>query len=190
MNGLWCYHFKKWSSQYCSDLLKKAEKYEWSTGVVGDSIVDTSLRRSKVKFINADDYEFKYMFDELWLMMIEANQKFFNFHISKLDFFQIGEYDESNRGEYGKHHDVFWITKDPIYHRKLSCSIQLSDPNSYEGGDLIFEDLDGHDHPKPYDIRQQGSVVFFPSFLNHKVTPVTKGKRHSLVAWFEGPKWR
>lgn len=189
MNGMWGYFMRKWSPEYCAEIIKKSEKYDWETGVVGNSQVDYNIRKSRVKFIQSDNPDFKDMFNDLWLMAIQANQQFFNFHITRLNFIQIGEYDSSIQGEYKKHHDVFWVNNDLSYHRKLSCSIQLSDPNDYIGGDLIL-DLDGFETPSASDLRQQGTVIFFPSFIPHQVTPVVYGKRHSLVAWFEGPKWR
>ena len=101
---------------------------------------------------------------------------------------QLAEYSDRDRGEYRDHHDVFWINGDPHFHRKLSCVIQLTPPDQYEGGDLQL--LDVGQFPLASDIRQQGSVLFFPSFFLHRATPVTRGTRHSIAAWFEGPKWR
>jgi PKHD-type hydroxylase len=189
MNGLWCYFKSKWTPEYCQSIIKKSEKYNWETAVVGNSVVDVSIRKSRVKFIQKDNPDFKDVFNDLWLMALEANQAFFNIHVTRLNFIQIGEYDASERGEYKKHHDVFWINNDPNHHRKLSCSVQLSNPADYLGGEMKFH-LDGFEEPLASDIRQQGSVIFFPSFIPHEVTPVTYGTRHSLVAWFEGPKWR
>lgn len=70
--------------------------------------------------------------------------------------------------------------------RKLSAVIQLSDPNEYEGGDLQL-----YVGSEPTNIKKQkGLVVVFPSFVLHRVTPVTGGTRRSLVAWLSGPKFR
>jgi len=44
--------------------------------------------------------------------------------------------------------------------------------------------------PNAEQLKTQGTALIFPSFIVHKVNPVTKGTRHSLVAWIEGPKWR
>lgn len=77
---------------------------------------------------------------------------------------------------------------DPYYHRKLSCVIQLSDPATYEGGDLTFEHV--AQYPNAEEMRQQGTAIFFPSFVRHAALPVTSGKRYSIAAWFDGPKWR
>jgi PKHD-type hydroxylase len=81
-------------------------------------------------------------------------------------------------GRYGKHVDS-WV-KGPV--RKLSFTLQLSDPQEYEGGELrlYFKD-DPEVMPKP-----QGAITLFPSYVLHEVTPVTKGTRYSLVAWVTG----
>ena len=70
----------------------------------------------------------------------------------------------------------------------LPILIQLSDPNDYVGGD--FELLGCCENPDAEGIRQQGSVIFFPSMFMHKANPVIRGTRYSIAAWIEGPKWR
>ena len=67
--------------------------------------------------------------------------------------------------------------------RKLSFSLLLSDPDEYEGGDLIIATVNGH-HIIP---KGKGLIVFFPAYTEHEVTPVTKGIRRSLVGWIHGP---
>ena len=70
--------------------------------------------------------------------------------------------------------------------RKLSVTINLSENNSYEGGNLKF-DYGPHSEGERYhectEIRPRGSIIVFPSFVYHQVTPVTKGTRYSLVLW-------
>ncbi len=69
--------------------------------------------------------------------------------------------------------------------RKLSFTLQLSDPSEYEGGDLeIQAGADVLKMPK-----ERGQLVVFPSWILHRVTPVTKGVRRSLVAWASGPSF-
>ena len=64
-------------------------------------------------------------------------------------------------------------------------TVQLSDGSEYEGGD--FELRDGTANPlNQTELKQKGTVLIFPSFLSHRVKPVTKGVRKTLVAWFEG----
>ena len=72
--------------------------------------------------------------------------------------------------------------------RKLSVTCSLSDPNDYEGGDLEFDFRQNDPKIKQQprvckEIREQGSIVVFPSFVWHRVKPVTEGTRYSLVIW-------
>ena len=107
--------------------------------------------------------------------------------INQINDIQLTKYTDKNQGKYDWHVDTFWANP-TMCDRKLSIVIQLSDSDDYVGGDFKFE----NEHPQPSvdDIRQKGSVIVFPSFIKHCVTPVTKGTRHSLVSWIEGPKFR
>ena len=81
-----------------------------------------------------------------------------------------------------KHIDRAYDT--PI--RKLSLSIQLSDPKTYSGGDLIL--IEGQKKMKMK--KNQGHAVIFPSWVEHKMTKIKKGKREALVAWITGPSFK
>ena len=132
--------------------------------------------------------EWEFLFTEIWKLALQANDEWFDFHISKFDYIQFAEYNSNVNGEYKRHHDIFYMNNDPKYHRKLSAVIQLTDPSEYEGGDL---ELYGINSAVPKDMfRNQGSVIFFPSFVEHAALPVTKGIRNSLAIWIDGPKWR
>ena len=86
-------------------------------------------------------------------------------------------------GQYfGWHAD---IGGDDTAARKLSLTIQLSDPADYDGGNLQFHGAD--DLPAA---RGRGCVTIFPAYLAHQVSPVTRGLRRSLVAWAYGPSFR
>lgn len=192
MKGEWCYFKSILPADYCQRLIDVALTRPASDAQIGVGsggvAKDDSFRRSDIRFVNRGDKELEYVFDELWQLAIRANQDWFDVHISKLDYFQIAEYDSAVRGEYKTHHDVFFVNNDPIYHRKISCVVQLSDPDTYEGGDLTFEHV--QHHPDPAELRKRGTVIFFPSLIRHAALPVTAGKRYSLAAWFDGPKWR
>ena len=85
---------------------------------------------------------------------------------------------------YNKHVDFNGNSNTKSYTRKLSMSVQLSDENSYEGGDLIIF-YSGEKYIAP---KVKGTVIVFDSRLTHEVTPITKGERYSLVKWFHGDK--
>jgi PKHD-type hydroxylase len=77
--------------------------------------------------------------------------------------------------------------------RKLSMTINLNAPGEYEGGNLKF-DFGPHSSGTRFheceEIRPQGSIIIFPSFVYHQVTPVTKGTRYSLVLWSLGAPFK
>ena len=72
--------------------------------------------------------------------------------------------------------------------RKLSLSVQLTPPEYYEGGE--FEFPDDKEKFNVEDSKEQGTVIFFPSYMRHGVKPVTKGTRYSLVCWVKGPMFK
>jgi PKHD-type hydroxylase len=115
-------------------------------------------------------------------MAKEANDSMFGFDITTFsDKIQFGLYDGAENGKYDNHIDVG--TECIAACRKLSMSVQLSEPDDYEGGDLVIDNQ--HECP-----RKMGTTVVFSSFITHKVTPVTKGKRYSLVVWLYGPPFK
>lgn len=73
--------------------------------------------------------------------------------------------------------------------RKLSCSLLLEDPKNFKGGDFYFKWIEGKNviEHKVEELDSVGSLIIFPSFLTHKVFPVTEGVRKSLVIWKVGP---
>tara|TARA_Y100000816_G_scaffold285585_1_gene265427 strand:- start:619 stop:1281 length:663 start_codon:yes stop_codon:yes gene_type:complete len=73
--------------------------------------------------------------------------------------------------------------------RKISMSLVLN--NEYEGGQLKFRMLNNSSEIEDTEIKtDRGDVVIFPSFIDHKVAPVTKGTRYSIVAWYGGPPFK
>jgi PKHD-type hydroxylase len=154
-------------------------------GAGGEFKTDDSIRRSKIRWIRRRG-EWLDLFAEIDKLVARANAEHFNVLYHYCNALQFTEYDESYQGEYKTHKDTFLTFPGP--HRKLSVSVQLSDPTSYEGGDFEFTDVG--QAPNPVNIRTQGTAIVFPSITYHRVTPVTKGTRYSLVGWYEGPKWR
>ena len=152
-----------------------------SNGV--DDVVSTSFRDSKVNFIDSTDPLNGWLFNKISEIVMQANINFYNFDISHIDLLQYTTY---NQGQFYKAHaDTSNCPYDNF--RKLSFSLQLSDPNEYEGGDLIVyhSSLEGTIAKK-----NKGTIIFFPSFMLHEVTQVTRGVRKSLVGWVAGPRWK
>ena len=178
--GDWCYFKSYLNKEDCEEIIAQAKLLPTQDAVVGlgeDAHV-AEYRKSKISFIQANDWRFSKLFDALWKTQMEANKDFFNIHVNRLDFVQFAEYDSAYEGEYVDHTDTFWMNDDPTHHRKISCVLQLSDPNDYEGGDLTF--FQCNEYPDKEDIRQQGTVIFFPAFIDHQANPVLNGTRYSL----------
>ena len=82
---------------------------------------------------------------------------------------------------FGRHVDNYSSLSTPI-DRKLTMSVQLSNNNDYEGGEIVILG-------QKYKLTQ-GSVIYFPTYFNHWVEPITNGTRWSLIGWAWGPEWR
>ena len=122
----------------------------------------------------------------IWAFVNLANRSGFGFDATYLDEIQYAQYDV---GDFYKWHKDLIIDTDNAFQRKLSVSVQLSDPDTYEGGELEMQGLaKGHELPQNV-LKKRGTVIVFPSFCVHRITPVTKGTRKSLVARVEGKKW-
>jgi PKHD-type hydroxylase len=155
-------------------------------GVGDGKHYNDDIRRSQIRWIQRKQ-EWQDLFVTIDKLVAQANIDFFRVEYNYLPIIQFTEYDYAYQGTFARHQDCF-LTVHSEHQRKLSFSIQLSDPDSYEGGDLEFTDVGIV--PKAQNMRQQGTVIIFPSIIFHQVTPVTKGMRYSLVGWYEGTPWR
>ncbi|HEU4617166.1 MAG TPA: 2OG-Fe(II) oxygenase [Gammaproteobacteria bacterium] len=153
-----------------------------SEGRLGFGNTNPAIRRSKTVFLGAEE-KYAWLYDRLWAAAQECNRRFFCVDIAGVETnVQLARYDDADRGFYTWHTDFAGIR--PL--RKLSISIQLSSSDDYEGGDL---ELMYGTEPQKLD-RSRGTFIIFPSFMLHRVAPVTRGARWSLVAWVLGPRWR
>ena len=138
-------------------------------------------RKSNISWLCPSD-NLEWLYRRLTDTITGLNNQFF-----KLDIFGIQEPLQFTNykapdGEYNSHTDRAY----GMIIRKLSISIQLTNENNYEGGNL--ELLQGN---KPEKMeRTQGKLIMFPSFVQHRVTPVTKGERNSLVIWVTGNNFK
>ena len=166
-----------------TNLDKLAATYPYTKGtIVGNDEIVESIRKSKIKWIHPND-DSQWLYDKIINMVVEANNTMWNFNLySVIDSIQYTEYSEGG-GHYDWHMD---IGPGSISHRKVSITIQLSDPSEYEGGDLELW-YGGSTIQIP---KNKGLTVIFPSFSMHRVTPITKGVRKSLVLWVGGEHYK
>jgi len=192
MNAMWQLWENRFCKTTCERIISLASLLPEKQAVVGSADVnqrmDTQVRRAKIRWLNGAMPDFKDFYLDVVDMFRDSNRRAFGAELWHLHEMQFTQYDAADEGFYTWHNDVLWDSPN-CGHRKLSMVIQLSDPSEYEGGDLEIQPL--HlGSPDPVVLRKQGNVIVFPSFLLHRVNPVTKGTRYSLVAWMEGPKWR
>jgi len=166
----------------CESIVEFGKSFQSEIATVGyreQGRVDPNIRQSKVTFLEGIH----------WINGITnqycalANSSAWNFEISGQQSPQFTIY---RPGEFYDFHTDASVLESTM--RKLSVSINLSDPNAYEGGEFEMNVGDG-----PFfleEMSRQGTIIVFPSDTEHRVKPVTKGIRYSLVNWFEGPAFR
>ena len=143
--------------------------------------VDTKTRTSHISWI-----PFKKMTDmykDIERIMKTTNGNHFGFDgMTISEMAQYTEYPQGGFYEWHVDNDVNFKHEPPV--RKISMTCLLSPESEFEGGDLELG--------KPGNIAKlkQGHAIFFASFINHRVTPVIRGNRKSLVMWFGGPPFK
>lgn len=189
MNQLWQFWQASLNQHQIDNIISVGDEFpitKTGLGFSGDTS-NTDLRSSEIRWIMPHDFKSKFIVDLLWYYGREANRNAFGFDIDYIPDIQYTKYTAEANGKYDWHCDTFWANPTAA-DRKLSIVIQLTDPSEYDGGNFEFD----HQYAQipAEQMRAKGSVVVFPSFLNHRVTPVTRGTRRSLVSWIQGPKFR
>jgi|13_taG_2_1085334.scaffolds.fasta_scaffold34061_4 PKHD-type hydroxylase len=182
-NEPWVYADNVFTQEECKKILSLVDKKNQQDGETTGYGNDTNIRRSKILYIESNDPNNYWIFQRCSDVVKHLNDKFFQFNIDKLEALQIGEYDSNNSGCFKKHVDMEYKSQG---FRKLSFSVQLSNIEEYEGGDLRLYGGDDYDTAP----KKQGTIIGFPSYVLHEVTPVTSGVRYSLVGWAQGPKFK
>lgn len=163
------------TAEECQRIIEISQSSEFKDGTIGQDNSRASLRKSNVTCLRPGD-DTKWLFEKLGKALMHMNQNSYHYNLKGFyEGVQIARYEDS--GEYGWHVD---IGPGENSTRKLSMSVQLTDGPEYEGGNLEFTNVSQQSE------RGIGSLIVFPSFLTHRVTPVTSGTRHSMVAWVHG----
>ncbi|NHN27512.1 2OG-Fe(II) oxygenase [Flavobacterium jejuense] len=149
--------------------------------ISGEDKYNDELRKSSVMFID-NTPENDWIYNKLAGLAIASNNERYWFDL--LGFHQELQLTRYSEGDFFDWHLDFGAGE--ISARKLSMTIQLSDEDSYEGGDLQFM-INNRIENAP---RKKGTIIIFPSFIMHRVTPITKGTRQSIVGWVSGPPYR
>tara|TARA_Y100000310_G_scaffold113953_2_gene112398 strand:- start:105 stop:734 length:630 start_codon:yes stop_codon:yes gene_type:complete len=195
------------SSKFCDDVIKLALSKKINRGGTRTIEKTSNLSRKKLKDLkkyrdsNIVWLDERWIFEALMPYVHAANQNAgWNFEIDQAEKAQFTIY---KKGQYYHWHadafvEPYNTPKDLKTHgkyRKLSVTINLTDPKKYKGGEFMMRDDDIKNPLKPLQIMvkegiPRGSIVVFPSFLYHRVKPITKGTRYSLVVWFIGKPFK
>ena len=203
--------------EICNEIIEIGlEKTRLDFGMIGggsDGHEHHWTRKSGVGWIdrNATLSNGETLFDHITPIVREVNAEIFKFDLNYHETYQFTVYKAPDE-HYTWHTDGHFepyneedCKNDPDFesrvggYRKLSYSVNLTHPNEYEGGHFEWCDAYGvnplNDPERaviraPQSAREQGSIIIFPSFVYHRVTPVTHGRRHSLVGWIAGPTFR
>ena len=192
LNNKYWYFDSAISPRTCDHIIKYALAHQDQLGTVGGVPNTFDLKKlyktRKSKVVWLDD---RWIYNEIQPYIKIANQNAgWNF---QWDFTEQCQFTKYKKGQYyGWHTDSNSSpytkdgpTKGKI--RKLSSIISLSDSSTYKGGELEFDFKDSKNIIiKCKEIRNKGTIIIFPSFLWHRVKPVTKGIRYSLVSWHLG----
>ena len=159
----------------------KKETASVGMGNLKGSGVDTKKRITTISWIPFK--KMPEMYRDIEATMIKANNNHFGFEGMQLT--EPGQFTHYLTGGFYEWHmdnDVAGKHQPPV--RKISMTLLLSDPSTFEGGELEIMSKG-----KTAKLKQ-GQAMFFASWLQHRVTPVIKGERKSLVMWFGGPSFK
>jgi len=196
------YYFTEALDKETCDKIIKAGERVFGEATVGQQLtplVDKKIRNNATAWS-----EDQWLYDLIWPYMQSANAKSgWGYDIEAAESVQITRYE---KGEfYNFHKDgisdnlgAYNLPEDKFKHgnvRKLSMSIILNE--GYEGGGFEFATINSsatcaEELSTTYtpDFNKLGSIIVFPSYMMHRVQPVTKGTRYSLVSWFLGPPFK
>jgi len=207
-NYFWCFK-SALTPRFCDDVIKYALDKKETMAITGGVIQDRNLKKKPLNKEEVRNLKYKRNSDVVWLddawiyneihpFVRQANKNAgWNFNWDRSESCQFTKY---KLNQYYDWHcdswDKVYETKGPNNGkiRKLSMTCQLSDGSEYSGGELEFDFRqyspqmrDESQHLKKVtDILPKGSIIVFPSFVWHRVKPVTKGVRYSLVVWHLG----
>ena len=170
------------SSDICNAIITEGLAQTKVQGTINnDNTIDENMRKGNIAWLAKNGWIDNLLFNYVSKANM-LNNWFFQLTSREAPQFSIYEKDE----HYDWHRDC---DIDHPLQRKLSVTVQLSDPTSYEGGDFHIRDYWNENEIFSWHAgaKVQGTIIVFGSSLKHKVFPVTKGVRYSLVQWYSGP---
>lgn len=176
------------TAEECDTIKQVGELSEFSQAKIGygDGVRENEdIRKTDIVWIQPDEST-EWIFEKMNEIASKINFDKYQMDLDRFDGFQYSRYEEG--GHYDWHTDIIDSPPGGLF-RKLSFSLMLSDPEEYEGGELLLS-IGGDEKTATPLKPQKGDLVVFYSHVPHKVSPVTKGQRITLVTWGLGDKIR
>ena len=192
INNYWVFK-KAFSKANCDKIIKAGLEQPKTKGLVSKAELKLNARNCYVSFVSQDwiyellnpyihtanknaKWDFQWDWNEPVQFTVYTKNQFYGWHVDKSSEPYAADLENINM-------------RNKI--RKLSLTLQLTKPSEYEGGDFEFKWFDSESKNGIRTIlvkeaRELGSLIIFPSFIWHRITPITKGKRQSLVNWSVG----
>jgi PKHD-type hydroxylase len=185
MSSLVQYAYWKWDSVLSKEFCHSAlEQIDWATSknatITENKIVNAKVRRTDIVW--QESAQPLGCIAKCYMEMANQSAEW-GYSLGSQERTQIGRYKSTDEGYYDWHMDA-GVPQNGIQ-RKLSCVILLNDASEFEGGILQLKSMEDQNV-----LEKQGTIVVFPSFIEHRVTPVTKGVRYTAVTWASGPSFR
>jgi PKHD-type hydroxylase len=170
----------------------KREKDEEGNEVLSHGVDNPNIRQNVVKWIEPTTERGRAIWQQVDSTINNSAREYFGYDtwVGGTEGIQYTEYNYDENSEIKDHYD--WHIDSSLmspypFDRKISFSLQLTAENEYTDCDLQF----GIDVNADNEVfRRRGTLILFPSFLTHRVTPITGGTRKCLVGWCRGPKFR
>lgn len=184
-----CYWEGFLSDDEINYILSRPEWYDNNEAKIGgsngDGVVNKQKRSTAVSWMGFDKNN-SHIWEKMTNAIWSVNRQFFQFDLTGCyESAQLGAYTAQEEGHYDWHIDSM-LNCDTVP-RKLSMALMLSDPSEFEGGELQI--MSSTNNIVSVE-QKKGRAWFFPSWTLHRVTPVTKGLRRSLVMWVGGPAFK
>ena len=168
------------TAKLCKEIIDLSSTLKKEQGKILNKGIEKRRRQSTINWLPFN--KMQPMYDDLIYLVQKINRNHFGFsNIQIIEEAQVSEYSKGQFYDWHMDSAVDMDIEPPV--RKLSMTLLLNDPSKFEGGNL---EIAG----KKMSHMKQGHAAIFASFLQHRVTPVTKGIRKSLVIWFNGEPFK
>lgn len=180
------------TEKQCNQIILMAHAVGFEPAVVGWGEGRQSEKRTNTVSLLGPSPQTQWIYETITRCVDWANEENYRFNILNCEGIQINRYlpTKDSGQHYTWHHDDLLAHVDEREQRKLSFVCLLNSKDEFTGGILESDDPYMQDQTdENCMMNAAGQVSIFPSWLRHRVTPVTQGFRYSLVTWFNGPRW-